>query len=174
MMSIDHKHMIAIVVLILISSCVATPSKIILPDGWALPSETMTNAVWRNKDKNRYLVASGDYNGDGTLDEARLLVHKDGSEMGFFVFLSKGKKYKVFELDRKSTVELLKPLGIELVPPGRYETACAKGFVECHDGDPRELVLSREGINYFKQGSASMYFYWDEKTDSFVGVGIND
>lgn len=172
-----HQAKFTFIILVILAtcSCAISFSKISVPDGWTVPTKSLTSGEWRNIDSNRYLAVKGDFNSDGIVDEARLLVRLDGSEMSLLVFLSgKEKQYAIFVLDKKPDIKNLKSLGIEVVRPGRYETACGKGFTECREGEPRELIIHHEAINYFKHGSANMYFYWDEASRSFKGVGIND
>lgn len=179
-MNINKMYMLIVVVLLVMSACESNkfssdPNKIALPDGWTLPPKSLTLDDWRNKDSNSYLQVTGDFNGDGVGDTAKLLVRADGSGMALFVFLSEnGAKHKLIMLSERKDIKYLKSLGIERVSPGRYETACGKGFVECRKDEPKEVVLAHDAINFFKYDSANMYFYWDKKTDSFIGVGIDD
>lgn len=167
--------LIILLAILLMCSCANSFSKISLPDGWIAPAKSLTNDDWRNINCGRYLTVEGDFNGDGIVDEARLLVRIDGSEMGLLAFISGNERqHTVFVIDKKSDIKNLKSLGIEVVHSGLYETACAKGFAECREGEPHELILHHDAINYFKHGSANMYFYWDETAHSFKGIGIND
>lgn len=55
-----------------------------LPKGWTVPAASSTRQAFRQKDRNRFLVATGDFNGDGKQDKAVLLVNKATSKLGFF------------------------------------------------------------------------------------------
>jgi hypothetical protein len=146
-----------------------------LPKGWRLPTATETNDDWREKDVNRYLLVKADFNGDGIKDEANLLVNDNGDKFALFAFLSQnGSEFKTFQLTDHREIAYIKVMGIEVVQPGKYKTACGKGFVDCGKGDSEEIILLNAGINYFKKESASMYFFWDKSNQSFKGVGIED
>lgn len=179
-MNIKNMYMILAVALLITCGCESknfssTPNEIALPDGWTLPPKAFTSDDWRNKDSNRYLQFTGDFNGDGISDTAKLLARADGSGIALCVFLSaKGAPYKFIMLNEKKDINKLKSLGIERVPPGRYETACGKGFVACGKDEPKELTLTHDAINYFKYDSANMFYYWDQSTLMFKGIGIND
>lgn len=153
---------------------VCLSSDIPLPQGWRMPTATETKAEWRNKDPNRYLWISADFNGDGVLDEARLLIRDKPQGLGLFAFVSqKDATYKSFLLDEKNNPSRIIGLGIRKVPSGRYITACGYG-IACAKNEAKEVHLPYEGIDYFKEGSANMYFYWDKAAKGFTHVWIND
>jgi len=65
---------------------------------------------------------------------------------------------------------------IDLVKPGRYETACGKGYDDsfCAHGEPDYLVLSRPAIDFIYTESADSIFYWGEKTKEFRKIAMSD
>lgn len=58
---------------LLFESATAAPIRE-LPSGWGLPANSELNEEWRHKDSDRYSIVSADFNGDGMVDEAMLLV----------------------------------------------------------------------------------------------------
>ncbi|MGA2730839.1 MAG: hypothetical protein ABSE96_23760, partial [Terracidiphilus sp.] len=44
-----------------------------MPTGWEKPDPKLTRQEFRRKDPNRFLVVTGDFNGDGVQDKALLL-----------------------------------------------------------------------------------------------------
>ena|SRR5438034_11752653 len=142
--------------------------------GWRAPTEEETNQDWRNDDANRYLVAHGDFNGDGTPDEARLLVKADGSGMALFAFVSWNGSSIPILLDEIDKDGWLDAMGVSLAPPGRYRTACGKGYVDCEPGEPEELHLQHPAIDYFKEGSANSFFHWDFPRGAFKRTWMSD
>jgi hypothetical protein len=58
-----------------------------LPKGWHTPPANLTRQDFRQRDPNRFLLAIGDFNGDGTKDKALLLVNEAGTKLGLFVCL---------------------------------------------------------------------------------------
>lgn len=173
-------YVIIVVAMLIMFACESNksssgPNKVALPDGWTLPAKSLTVDDWRNKDSNRYLEVTGDFNGDGISDTAKLLARADGSGIALCVFLSaKGAPHKFIILSEKKDIQSLKSLGIERVAPGRYETACGKGFTECRKDEPKQLIVTHDAINYFKYDSANMFYYWDQSVNAFKGIGITD
>jgi len=98
---------------------------------------------------------------------------------GLFVFLSQSngifKSYRLDE-DNNNTHTRLTGMGIDKVSPGRYETACGKGYGRpcCETNEAPEIHIDNEAINYFVYESANSYFYWDVTTQAFKQVWISD
>lgn len=65
-------------------------------------------------------------------------------------------------------------MGIDVAKPGEYKTACGKGYFACKKGESKILKLNRPAIDYFKLGSASSFFFWNDKTNSFKRIWISD
>jgi hypothetical protein len=144
--------------------------------GWRTPgqSELKDDLGWRKEDPNRYLVVRADFDGDGKQDVARLLINDKDNKMGLFVKLSSlldKKEIKLEEFDDKSWIEVM---GISVVKPGNYRTACGKGYFECKKGEPETLSLKRPAIDFFKFGSANSFFFWDGKSKRFRKIWMSD
>jgi hypothetical protein len=140
-----------------------------------LPEAFELNQEWRNEDAHRYSLVRGDFNGDGVLDEVRLLVRARGSGLAIFAFVSQDKgPFRAILLDEKQDTSYINVLGIASVAPGLYKTACGKGYFNCGEGEPAEILLRHQGIRYYKIGSASSIFYWDDRTNAFKLIAISD
>ena len=148
----------------------------LLPKGWRVPTkdETKYDIPIREKDPYRYLRVIGDFDGDKITDEARILVNDSKNKMGVFVFLARNGSYKTIQLVEYDNKDWVKAIGISIVEPGEYKTACGKGYFKCHEGEPAVLVLKRPSINVFKFESASSFFYWDDSLKSFKSIAISD
>src|SRR5258708_32745981 len=59
-----------------------------LPQGWRRPTLAEVKGQWRNKSRTRFLAVGGDFDGDGKLDIAELLVSSSAKRFGLFVRLS--------------------------------------------------------------------------------------
>jgi hypothetical protein len=146
-----------------------------LPSGWRLPTNLELNEEWRHKDPDRYSIVSSDFNGDGLADEAMLLVSLQKKRFGLFVFVSQANaRPKVHCIYVTNDVTLLPAMGITKVPPGKYRTACGKGYWKCKKGEVPEILIAHDAIEFFKTESASSYFYWNERSDAFRKIWIND
>lgn len=172
------KNIISLLIVLTLGILVSTPclsDEIILPNGWRLPRNLEVQDEWRDKDVNRYLLINADFNGDGIMDEAKLLISDKPFRLALFAFVSQHDgTFKSFLLDEKNDVGYLKSLGIAKVSRGRYKTACGKGIIECRKDETDEVFLQYNGIEYFKVESASMYFYWDSSTKTFKKAWIDD
>jgi len=62
-------------------------------------------------------------------------------------------------------------MGIEKASPGKYGTACGKGYFEYTD-EPPEIALKYDAIDYFKYESANSFFIWEG--NGFKRVWISD
>lgn len=146
-----------------------------LPSGWRLPTNSDLNEEWRDKDPDRYSIVSADFNGDGMVDEALLLVSLRKNRFGLFVFVSQMNACpKVHRVHVSNDVTLLPAMGITRVPPGQYRTACGKGYWKCKKGEEPEILIDRDAIEFFKTESASSYFYWNERSEAFRRIWISD
>ena len=56
-----------------------------LPDGWHRPTLAEAKGQWRKKSRTRFLEVRGDFNGDGRVDLAELLISDSGKQCGLFV-----------------------------------------------------------------------------------------
>lgn len=146
-----------------------------LPQGWRMPGASEIGNDWRDNAPDGFLIARGDFNGDGIEDEARLLLSKKGNKMGLFAFLSQeAKSFRIILLDEKDDAEYIEVFGVTTVSPGLYKTACGKGYWECNEAETPEIFIKYDAIDYFKIESANCYFYWDSQTKSFKIIWISD
>lgn len=146
-----------------------------VPLGWRRPFPNETTDEWRNRDIGRFLVVTEDFNGDGTIDQAELLLRNDGSKFAPFAYLCKRNgTYSVHQLGEEMDIKFLSAMGIEDVTPGLYLTACGKGYVECGEGEPEEIQIPYHAINFFKEESANSFFYWDAQKKAFRRIWISD
>jgi hypothetical protein len=139
---------------------------------WRLAGKRDLDAEWRIKDENRYARVRGDFNGDGVVDEARLVVSPDGKRLGVMVCLGDDDK-DCRVLDEADRAQFSRR-GISLLPPGRYETACGIGYMECQPGEPESVNIRHDAIQYFFYDSASSVFFFDDARGEFRRVWIGD
>jgi hypothetical protein len=152
-------------------------AEVSLPTGWRVPTqaETSHNQEWRNRDKNRFLTIEADFNGDGVPDRAMLLVRDKDSTLGLFAFVSQASNvFKTYILDEAIEKVRLDVMGITVSKPGKYTTACGKGYLDCREGEPEIIALQIAAVNYFKEGSANSFFYWDKVGRNFKRSWMSD
>ena len=133
-------------------------------DGWRRPTKNDYVGDWLTYEKEnpQPFYAKGDFDGDGKPDEAWILISKDGSSWGVFVFLS-GRPEAIL-LDKKDATKI-KPqsMGISTMSPADYKKICqVRNDPEC-----KTLMLKNDAIDYFTYESASSVFYWDDQNREF-------
>lgn len=130
---------------------------------------TAEEQKWRADDPTHYLTLTGDFDGDGKPDEARLLVRGDGKAFALFVKLAAHDT--AIKLDEFPKIKMLPSIGIKRVTPATYPTACARGL-DCAEDEPRYLRVTHDAIDYFNHDVTDRYYYWSDVRHSFAQVGI--
>lgn len=141
---------------------------------WTEPGETVRSETWRVKSQTRFLVATGDFDGDGKVDQAKLMVAADGGRRNALIaqLSSTGSRTQVITEIEGDLTEL----GVATVPPGKYKTACGKGYGDwaCEHAEPKTLNLQHSAIDFFKNESSDTYYVWNKKTKTFAKIAISD
>lgn len=167
----------AVVAFTLMSPAACSASEVSLPAGWRIPAqaETSNNQEWRNREPNRFLTIVADFNGDGVPDRAMLLVRIKDSALGLFAFVSvEGKTLKSYLLDEATDKDRLEVMGIAVAKPGKYATACGKGYFDCRAPEPDSITLEHPAVDYFKEEGANSFFYWDKASKGFKRAWMSD
>lgn len=144
---------------------------------WRYPGKSDVVGDWKDFQKEYPTPwhADADFDNDGFLDHAWILISKDNTKWGLHVFMSSGAdSYKVITLDENSfpfppTISPQRP-GLDILQPGRYQSDCAKRFgPECKDGDPRFFVISNPSIYSFEfeTDQYNSYYVWNKKESKF-------
>jgi len=160
---------IALFLIALASVCSAQE----MPTGWTKPGPKLTHQDFRRTDANHFLVATGDFNGDGVQDKAFLLVNQRTQKLGFFVCLTTETGCDWHRLEVLD-IAFLDVMGIAKVKPGQYETACGKGYWECGKDEPEKLSTKRDAVEFFKDESASSVYVYNPRTHKFISVATSD
>ena len=142
------------------------------PIGWRFPEEADYSGSWQAL---RTVIpepfhAQADFNGDGLPDDAWILLStlSKAPAPGLFVFLARQEgPSKVIVLDKNPGLTKPQNIGIKVVQPGDYKTACGKGYFKCGPDQPEVLHLALPAINYFVFEDANSFFWWDIKSSSF-------
>jgi len=166
-----------LVVLILFLALIPACSKNkALPEGWRAPTNDELKAAWRFDSKDRYTIVNGDFNADGIQDQARLLVREDEKGFGLFAFVSQPDgTTKALLLDETNEKSLLSYIGIKKAAPGKYTTACGKGYgPKCKKDEPSQIEIKTEAIDFFISESANAIIYWDSERKDFRKVWVSD
>ena len=145
-----------------------------LPEGWRRPTRSESSGDWRKKNPTRFVVVKGDFDGDGRPDVAELLVNPSTKQFALFVSLSSAQKWQM--LNKPYDMAAFDRFGIDNPKPGKYETACGKGYGDyaCAHGEPDWLKLTTPAIDFFYTESSESVFYGDTKAKQFREALISD
>src|ERR1019366_7454215 len=149
-----------LLLIVLMSSAAAAQKDLLRLQPWRPPTAadlgTQEEQKWRQDSAAHYLVMTGDFDGDGKPDEARLVVRGDGKAFALFVKL--GARDTVLKLDEYPDIKMLPSIGIKRVAPGEYPTACARGY-DCAEDEPKYIRVNHEAIDYFEPNGTEHYYY---------------
>jgi len=167
-------------------------SQILLPADYLKPKDELFFQKWRDSSKTKFLSLGTDLNCDNLIDSVFILEKKDGKGIGLFAFLKDEKNnftvYNLYESTKdKNNYDNLNEVqieqirkqyksayGIKIANQGSYQTACGKGYYECEEDEPEEVLLKCNGINFFLYESANSFFYWDNIQNKFKRIWISD
>jgi hypothetical protein len=135
------------------------------PRGWRELTPTEIADLHRRAERgigqpvNQTVSIEADFDGDGRMDRAVLLVNDKVARFALFVSRAAARHYQ--RLDYDGPLEGLWNYGLQVQPSGVFETACAKGLGD--DAEPcRRRVRTRWpaiGANDYEASYA--VFFWD-------------
>jgi hypothetical protein len=162
-----------VVVLLAVLLCSAALAQD-LPAEWRTANTVEKSPAWRKKSPTRFFLVEGDFDGDGKSDIAEILVNPTEKKFALFVRLASTPKWQM--LGEAGGLGLLDRFGIDLVKPGKYQTACGKGYDDsfCAHGEPDYLTLSHPAIDFIYTESADSIFYWERNTKLFRQIQMSD
>ena len=153
----------------------AVAVNISIPKGWRPPNEAELSDSWRSNAPDKYSIAVGDFDGDGQPDWAMLLISDRRHSFALFIYSADvNHRYAWHKIDEVFDEHRIHGIGIEVVPPGKYATACGKAYVACKGASSKEIESSNPIINYFKTESANRYVYFDKRSRTFRKVWMSD
>jgi hypothetical protein len=144
-----------------------------LPRGWRAPTREEASGSWRQKSPTQFLKVKGDFDGDGRVDVAQILVDPSAGKFGLFVKLGGADQWQLL---RDFDLTFLGRYGIDYVKPGKYETACGEGYGDwaCAHKEPDWLQLSHPGIDLFYTESSDSIHFWDQPSKKFREIVMSD
>ncbi len=146
------------------------PTSESVPSGWK-KANLYPNSICIPKEGS-IDETSGDFDGDGKVDKAKLLSKDDNLGLGVWVWLST-KQNPILASEVKEANGNL-DVGISIAKPGTYKTACGKEYWECKNDELPELILKNAAIDFFTCESANRYLYWDPLKDTFLEMWMSD
>jgi hypothetical protein len=143
---------------------------------WRLPTKADLgdNFEWRKENLELYLIAIADFNDDGKEDVVRLLVNDKENQLGLFVTLTSQKDASPMLLETIKKKKSILGLGVKVAKPGRYKTACGKGYWPCGKDEPAVIEIKHSAIDLFQSEGANSYFIWNDKTKKMKRIWMSD
>jgi|ERR1043166_4951115 hypothetical protein len=144
-----------------------------LPGGWRFPTEADFSGNWveyRDRFPTPFHV-SADFNGDGLIDHAWILIRETGVGFGLFVFLH-GKNGPSRVIEVFSHLECCAQFyALALAPPGRHSAVCGD---ECSPEKRTSVLLKNPGFEFITLGTASGLYYWSPSANHFRSIPVAD
>jgi len=150
------------------------------PKGWRIPTAAELSEPWRLEDPARYAAVRGDFDGNGLIDDAVLVVSTTRMAVGLFVRLSKLKARSAWKKLDEVIIgpdSTLGSLAIAVATPGSYQVYCNPAetqLVSCSEEWSGSIVVRHEALDYWRFGSSSWLFIWDKNSNCFVRVTQGD
>lgn len=145
------------------------------PAGWRQPNNSDYSEITLQLENNKPPKAvEADFNGDGQVDNAYILINDLENKNAVFVFWgTKSGESKVEKLEEDNFNNQIN-WGISLLPPGKHQTACGKGYYECDSDEPKEIILNNPGLTQFMLESAMSVYYWDSNEEKPKHIWLSD
>lgn len=123
----------------------------------------------KNHHKYPYFV-SGDFNGDGKLDEAWVMIRQDRPAWGVFLYLA-GDKAPINLMEYRGHLkDIEQALVMTKAPKGTYQTACGNSqVVSCLPNEPDAVTIKSTGF-ILSQANSNALVFWDKRLKSFTKV----
>jgi len=139
-----------------------------LPDGWRVPSDTeLADPMFSDAPAALTRVVA-DFNGDSVEDIALLLKSTRDSAEALWVYMSGLEQSKWLLLNQISWDPEHPDVGLSMrvdkAEPGSYE--CSSTGQRFH--------FSNSGLEYFRPGSSSSMFFWNDAKGEFQQVWVSD
>jgi len=138
------------------------------PKGWTAVSieDLKRQEAWRRTSPNAYAKVILDINGDGLKDEATLVVDRARHHSGLRVcFGKKGPKSapKCHILVDDDLEDAYDVMGLDVRAPGCHLYNTVNDLVEASG----RICSRSQALEYFRVGSATSFFLYDQKTGLF-------
>lgn len=128
-----------------------------LPKEYRLPTDAELSAGWRNEDPNKYATVASDFNGDGLVDGAFLVVDEKHKKLVLMVVLINKDFSETWLKLQTMDYAAIKYQGIALVKPSTVSVY--KG--EATDNAKHPMTLKFNSIKSFSSEGPSSIFSWD-------------
>jgi hypothetical protein len=147
------------------------------PKGYRFPTDADYRDDWKEFRASLPVPfhVSADFDGNGSADDAWIMLAERSSGWALVAYMrSATGQARVVTLLTDSGKTSPQSMGITVVVPGRYETACGKGYWKCRVNEPDALNLPLPSFAFSLYEGASSIFWWDAKAKQFRRTWISD
>lgn len=123
---------------------------------------------------HRHHLISGDFNGDGYLDNAYASVVSE-NEWNLVLHLDVlGDEGEIIVLDEHTPDVPVDEIWLKVFPSAEYETFCGLAPGECKDRKPAKVILTADGIYMHVLEASASIIFWDAESRTFVRHWLAD
>ncbi len=156
------KSLLSVLLLLSLKSSIYASSPT-LPKEYRLPTDAELSAGWRKGDPNKYATVASDFNGDGLVDGAFLVVDEKHKKLVLMVVLINKDFSETWLKLQTMDYTVIKYQGIALIKPSTVSVY--KG--EATDNAKHPMTLKFNSIKSFSSEGPSSIFSWDASKKQF-------
>jgi hypothetical protein len=134
-----------------------------IPEGYRMPTNNELSDDWRKRDPGAYATVDTDFNGDGLVDGACLLVDDNRKELTLMVVLINKDFSETWLKLQAMDYAAIKYQGIALIKPSALTVYKGTG----NDEEKQSMTLEFNSIKSFSSEGASSIFSWDASKRQF-------
>lgn len=111
--------------------------------------------------------AKADFDGNGLIDTAQVMVNQKNGASGLFVLMQYKEGFDTFQLNKKSANTGYRSTIIGIAPPAYYQIWCTKENRNCTKTGEQAVKLKNPLVSDYTYGKASSVYYWAEHSQTF-------
>lgn len=170
------KNCFVVVAFVILVGCSSSPviENVKTPDNWRIATQEDAINDWARFNSPNKIV--DDFNADGQLDVAQILLKEDSSKgFNLVVDVSDGTQRKQFSLESSEELSA-QNFAIELLKPSEevWESACAKGYWDCEPNEIRQFKITKPSIQFCYIESACTIYLWSDRNKEFSKIPLSD
>lgn len=128
------------------------------------------------KGKTKPLIKA-DFDGNGLIDLAALIVSREDNGWGLRVFMQTSagswENFPLIDVDKRK-IDHISRYGLLAVPPGNYKTWCYHFPTNCTSDEPKEVSIQYQSFEFVVLESTRVLYYWDPKNNNFTEISTSD
>jgi len=128
---------------------------------------------WRASSKNHFVRAEGDFDGDGKMDLAELVVSCDGSRVVVILILGAEPRNAKRQILTDIPADQVQVYGVRSASASAYRGVGKSGELG-RDAPQEEITTTFDSVEVFKNEGVSSIFYWNPVSKKFCRLWISD